>query len=82
MQFRASASFLLDSESDVRHQQRQAEAIIRPSVPFCFGVARGLFLVDSESDVRHQQRQAEVTSRPSVQCCFGVAKGFVLEAYR
>ena len=38
MQLRANqfgeSEFLLDSESDVRHQQRQAEVIIRPSVPF------------------------------------------------
>ena len=32
--------FHVDSESDVRHQQRQAEVTIRPSVPCCFGVAR------------------------------------------
>ena len=47
MQLRANqfgeSEFLLDSESDVRHQQRQAKVTSRPSVPFCFGVARGSF---------------------------------------
>ena len=40
MQF--GASFLSGSESNV-HRQRQAEGLVRPSVAWCFGVARPRF---------------------------------------
>ena len=33
------SSFLVASESDVRHDQLQAAGAIRPSLPWCFSVA-------------------------------------------
>ena len=36
--------FLVDSESDVGHEQLQAAGAIRPSLPLCFSVAMGSVL--------------------------------------
>ena len=33
----------MDSESEVRHDQLQAAGAIRPSLPWCFSVAKGPF---------------------------------------
>ena len=62
-----SYSFLVSSESDVRHWGPWPAGPVRPSWPCCFGVAKvpfvrlggwktASFLVGSESNVRHSGR--------------------------
>ena len=79
-----TASFLVGSESDVRHWGPWPAGPVRPSGPCCFAVARapfvGLvggwktasFLVGSESDVRHWGPWPAGPVRPSGPCCFAV----------
>jgi len=39
----ACSSFLVGSESDVKQRQPQAEGLVRPSVAWCFSMAKPMF---------------------------------------
>ena len=81
-----TASFLVGSESNVRHWGPLPAGPVRPSGPCCFAVARALFvslvggwktasfLVGSESNVRHWGPLPAGLVRPSGPCCFAVAR--------
>ena len=76
-----TASFLVGSESDVRHWGPWPAGPVRPSGPCCLAVAQApfwvrqhSFLVGSESDVRHWGPWPAGPVRPSGPCCFGVAE--------
>ena len=77
-----TASFLVGSESDVRHWGPWPAGPVRPSVPCClaagedsrFGSDSYSFLVGSESDVRHWGPWPAGPVRPSRPCCLAVAQ--------
>ena len=80
------ASFLVGSESNVRHWGPWPAGPVRPSGPCCFGLAKApfvslrgwktgaSFLVGSESNVRHWGPWPAGPVRPSGPCCFGLVK--------
>ena len=81
-----TASFLVGSESNVRHWGPLPAGPVRPSGPCCFAVARApfvsflggwktaSFLVGSESNVRDWGPLPAGPVRPSGPCCFAVAR--------
>ena len=81
-----TASFLVGSESNVRHWGPLPAGPVRPSGPCCFAVARApfvsflggwktaSFLVGSESNVRHWGPLPAGPVRASEPCCFAVAR--------
>ena len=76
-----TASFLVGSESDVRHWGRGPQARSVPQGPAVwlwrrrrFGSDSYSFLVGSESDVRHWGPWPAGPVRPSGPFCFGVAE--------
>ena len=81
-----TASFLVGSESNVRHWGPLPAGPVRPSGPCCFTVARApfvsfldgwktaSFLVGSESNVRHWGPLPAGPVRASEPCCFAVAR--------
>ena len=76
-----SYSFLVGSESDVRHWGPWPAGSVRPSGPCCLAVAQApfwvrtaSFLVGSESDVRHWGPWPAGPVRPSGPCCLAVAE--------
>ena len=77
--------FLVGSESNVRHRQPQAQGLVRPSVAWCFGVARPRFWGCESCNLEliscpvqkatgHRQPQAEGLVRPSGAWRFDVAR--------
>ena len=84
-----TASFLVGSESDVRHWGPWPAGPVRPSGPCCFWCGEGAvfeafggwktaqtasFLVGSESDVRQWGPWRAGPVRPSGPCCLAVAQ--------
>ena len=92
-----TASFLVGSESDVRHWGSESGPQARsvPQGPAVLAVAEApfvkfggwktaqtaSFLVGSESDVRHWGPWPAGPVRPSGPCCFGCGAGAVGEAF-